>query len=89
MLEPAEPIEQAPSSAAIRLSLRGTIPPEQWNRLGTKLLPKLRGMGSELSLGLEASLLVRAEDIRAAEAEVRQVLRDLGLDGLVQIEKGG
>jgi plasmid stability protein len=46
-------------------------------------------MGSELSLGLEASLLVRAEDIRAAEAEVRQVLRDLGLDGLVQIEKGG
>lgn len=88
VLKPSELIEQGPSSETVRLSLRGTIPPEQWNRLGTKLLPKLRGMGSELSLGLDASLLVRAEDIRAAEAEVRQVLRDLGLDGLVQIERG-
>ncbi len=72
---------------AIRLSLRGKIPPEQWNKLGTKLLPKLRTAGQELSLGLDASLTVRAQDLQHVEAEIRQALRDLGLDGLVRIEK--
>ncbi len=71
----------------VRLSLRGQIPPEQWNRLGTKLLPKLRGASQELSIGLDASLTVRAQDLQHVEAELRQALRDLGLEGLVRIEK--
>jgi hypothetical protein len=87
LLTPSEPGDRVPASGVVRLSLKGSIPPEQWNRLGTKLLPKLRGMGKELALGLDASVLVRTEDIRAAEAELRQVLRDLGLDGLVRIER--
>ncbi len=80
---------QAPADQLVRLWLRGRIPPEQWNKLGTKLLPRLRAAGQELSLGLDASLDVRSQDLRHVEAELRQVLRDLGLEGLVRIEKSG
>lgn len=81
---PTEPIGEQ----AVRFYLRGNIPPEQWNRLGTKLLPKLRGADQNLTLGLDASLTVRAQDARHFETELRQALRDLGLEGLVRIEKG-
>jgi hypothetical protein len=70
----------------VRLSLHGTIPPERWNRLGTKLLPKLRISGQDLSLGLDASLTVKAGDLGHVENELRQALKDLGLEGLVRIE---
>ena len=88
-------LEPPPSSGSqasapdqlVRLSLTGSIPPEQWNKLGTKLLPKLRSSGQELSLSLDASLAVRSQDLRHVEAELRQILRDLGLEGLVRIEK--
>jgi hypothetical protein len=75
-----------PPDQLVRLSLRGSIPPEQWNKLGTKLLPKLRSSGQDLSLGRDASLTVRSQDVRYVESELRQALRDLGLEGLVRIE---
>ena len=85
---PPSPGSQAsPPDQLVRLSLRGSIPPEQWNKLGTKLLPKLRSSGQDLSLGLDASLTVRSQDLSHVEAELRQALRDLGLEGLVRIEK--
>jgi len=71
----------------IRLSLRGTIPPEQWNKLGTRLIPRLRSSGQELSLNLSATLAVAIKDLIHVEADLRQALRDLGLEGVVQIEK--
>jgi hypothetical protein len=71
----------------VRLSLRGAIPPEQWNKLGTRLIPKLRTSGQELSLNLDASLTVRSSELGRIEAELRQALQDLGLEGSVQIEK--
>jgi hypothetical protein len=86
---PVEPAPPPPPSApeTVRLTLRGTIPPEQWNKLGTKLIPKLRTAGLELSLGLEATLIVRFQDIVNIERELRQALRDLGLEGQVRIER--
>jgi hypothetical protein len=84
---PSPGTEQPAADQVVRLSLRGTIPPEQWNKLGTKLLPKLRTSGQDLSLGLDASLTVRSQDLHHIEAELRQTLRDLGLEGLVRIEK--
>ncbi len=56
----------------IRLSLRGTIPPEQWNKIGTRLIPRLRSSGYELSLILDASLTVHSQDVSQVEAELRQ-----------------
>jgi hypothetical protein len=80
---PVTPVTEQP----VHLFLRGAIPPELWNKLGTKLIPKLRTSGQGLSLTVEASLDVPAKDISHVESDLRQALRDLGLEGLVQIEK--
>jgi hypothetical protein len=84
-ISPRPPTE-APAEQMVRLWLRGTIPPEQWNRLGTKLLPKLRTSGQDLSLSLDASLTVKASDLGHVENELRQALKDLGLEGMIRIE---
>jgi hypothetical protein len=63
----------------------GTVPPEVWNRLGTKILPKLRS-GSELRIGLEFAVTVKAENAGALAAELRQILQELGLGEAVRIE---
>lgn len=65
--------------------ITGVIPPEVWNRLGTKLLPKLRS-GSEIQLNVDFTVTVDAQTASAFEAEVRQALQDLGLAGEVKIE---
>jgi hypothetical protein len=62
-----------------------TIPPEIWNRFGTKILPKLRA-GSELKIGLEFSVIVSADSATGLENELRQVLQELGLAGTVKVE---
>jgi hypothetical protein len=71
----------------VRLSLRGTFPPELWNKLGTKLIPKLRTSGQGLSLKVEASLEVSAKDLSHVETDLCQALLDLGLEGSLQIAK--
>jgi hypothetical protein len=86
VLQPPSPGSEAASpDQFISLSLRGSIPPEQWNKLGTRLLPKLRAAGHDIALGFNASLNVRTEDVRHVEADLRQALRDLGLEGLIQV----
>ena len=52
--EPGPTPSPEPDLAASTRTLRlvGTIPPEVWNRLGTKILPKLRS-GSDLKIGLD------------------------------------
>ena len=68
------------------LRLTGTVPPEVWNRLGTKLLPKLRA-GEELSVGIEFTVSVRSQFAQNMETELRQVLGDLELAGQVRVER--
>jgi hypothetical protein len=58
-----------------------------WNRFGTKVLPKLRS-GDELTVGVEFSLTVKSELAASLEAELRQLLDDLGLGGKMRIERG-
>jgi hypothetical protein len=67
----------------------GRIPPEQWNKLGTRLIPKLRTAGQDLALDLNASLTVPAQSATYLENDIRQALRDLGLEGLVRVDRGG
>lgn len=90
-LEPPRPapvgVTEAPTVQMVRMSLRGTVPPEQWNRLGTRLLPKLRTSGQDVSLSLDASFLVRFQDVSHLESELRQALQDLGMEGLIHIMK--
>ncbi len=67
------------------LRVYGAIPSEVWNRLGTKVLPKLKS-GTELKVGVD--FIVKVDDASAAELEsdLRQILEDLGLTGSVRTE---
>ncbi len=75
-----------PDNQKTTLRLTGTVPPEVWNRLGTKLLPKLRA-GEDLRVGLECTVHVRSQQAHNLEAELRQVLDDLDLGNRVHVER--
>jgi hypothetical protein len=66
------------------LAVRGTIPTEVWNRLGTKILPKLKS-GADLKLGLDFSVTVDAAQAQNLKAELEQILEEMGLAGQVSI----
>lgn len=65
--------------------LVGTIPPELWNRLGTKILPKLRS-GSDLRVGVDFAVTVSAASADSLASELQQILQELGLADTVRIE---
>jgi len=67
------------------IRLTGTVPPEVWNRLGTKILPKLRS-GSDLAISVGVSVRVRADIATGLETELRQILQELGLADSVRLE---
>jgi len=77
-----EPTSGAPTKT---LRLVGTVPPEVWNRLGTKILPKLRS-GSELTIGLDFTVTVKADTAGSLATELRQILQELGLAEVVRVE---
>ncbi len=91
--EPAFPPEtqesvtgSAPVHQTTTLRIFGAIPPEIWNRLGTKVLPKLRS-GRDLKVGVEFSVAVDASVAASLESDLRQALADLGISGQVRIER--
>jgi hypothetical protein len=82
---PELPLTAGPAPTTRVLRISGTVPPELWNRLGTKILPKLRA-GDGLRIGVEFTVTVSDPACRALEAELRQILDELGLSGRLQIE---
>jgi hypothetical protein len=86
--EPPRLIETKPTpvsgQATTTLRITGSIPPELWNRLGTKLIPKLRS-GDDLKVGVDFSVTVSAEVARNLELELRQAVQDLGLESKIAI----
>jgi hypothetical protein len=72
-----------PTTKTIRVA--GTIPPELWNRLGTKIIPKMKS-GSNLSVGINFSIDIDEATAKGVEADLRQILEDLGLRDKVRIE---
>ena len=77
--------EPVPGVQTKTMRLVGTVPPEVWNRLGTKILPKLRS-GADLKVGVEFSVTVNAASAGSLASELRQILQELGLADLVRIE---
>ena len=69
---PKPPIPPNPPQKAT-LRLKGTVPPEVWNRLGTRILPKLRS-GDDLSVGVEFSVSVDAGLSQGFQLELEQAL---------------
>lgn len=75
----------SPGAATGTLRLTGKVPPEVWNRLGTRVLPKLRS-GSDLKIEIALSVAVPREAADGLAGELRQVLQELGVGDSVKIE---
>ena len=84
--EPGPEPEPGAGDQMTTLRLVGTVPPEVWNRLGTKVLPKLRS-GDDLSVGIEFSVSVGSAFAKNMETELQQILNDLGLGDRVRVER--
>jgi hypothetical protein len=65
--------------------ISGQVPPEIWNRLGTKILPKLRS-GADLKVGINFSVTVDKNLAQGFETDLKQILQDLGLADKITIE---
>lgn len=75
--------EPGPSTRVLVVS--GEVPPELWNRLGTKLVPKLKG-GSDVCLRIGFRTTMAAAAATALSSELRQALQDLGLADTVRVD---
>jgi len=80
-----EPVPD-PGPASKVLHVSGQVPPETWNRLGTKLLPKLRS-GSDLKVHVDFRATVDGKMARSLADDVRQILSDPGLADDVGVDE--
>jgi hypothetical protein len=85
--EATETVDQPEALPATRLVVVGDIPAEVWNRLGTKVLPKLRS-GTDMRIEVRFAVTVGPEAAAGLEAELRQALQDLGLQDRVKVQRG-
>ncbi|MFQ5741027.1 MAG: DUF499 domain-containing protein [Acidobacteriota bacterium] len=85
--EPEPGPEPGPGGQTTTLRLVGSVPPEVWNRLGTKLLPKLRSGGAKLDVGVEFSVTLQTGLTPNLRAELRQLLDELGIGDRLRIEE--
>jgi len=76
-----------PEPRTITLRVHGDIPAETWNRVGTRLIPKLRaGSGGDLTVGVTCQLSTSGSGADALLTELRQILDDLRLTERVRID---
>ena len=75
-----------PGMQKVIVRLKGSLPPELWNRFGQKIVPKLRTAGN-LQARIEIAAEVAPEGVKALEAEVRQLLTDLELSDKIVVER--
>ena len=93
IVEPVEPEKEVPEkepgltapAAKRTLRISGSVPPEVWNRLGTRLIPKLK-LGQDLKLGVNATLIVDASMASSLKKDIEQALADLGLSDRVDVD---
>ena len=84
---PQIPVEVVPASAGRQqIRIVGAVPPEVWNRLGTKLIPKLKA-GINLKLGLSFTLEVEGGDALQFISDLKQAIEDLGLSDALKLER--
>jgi hypothetical protein len=77
--------EPKPGVQTRTLRLVGTVPPEIWNRLGTKIIPKLKS-GADLKIGVDFCVTVNVDSARILESDLQQILEDLGLTDKIRID---
>jgi hypothetical protein len=74
-----------PTAGKQQIRIVGAIPPEVWNRLGTRLIPKLKA-AINLKLGLSFTLEVDGAEAQQFVSDVKQAIEDLGLSDALKIE---
>jgi hypothetical protein len=77
--------EPKPGETTRSFRIYGFVPPEIWNRLGTKVIPKLRS-GSDVNIGVQFTVTVDAKTAKSFEAELKQIIEDLRLTDCISIE---
>src|SRR5258708_2156024 len=70
---PAEGPAVGPTAGKQQIRIVGAIPPEVWNRLGTKLIPKLKA-GTNLKLGLNFSLELDGAEAQQWIGDLKQAI---------------
>jgi len=81
--EPAPGPKAPPAAKTVTYQISGNIPPEIWNRFGTKLIPKLR-TGSDLQIGVTFIVSIDQPLAATFESDLQQLLQDLGLENEVK-----
>lgn len=85
--QPADTLPPLPPPAKTRtIRLSGNVPAELWNRLGTRVLPKLK-TGKDLKIGIEFTVTVETVNANELQAELKQILTDLGLQDSVKLNQ--
>ena len=81
-------VDPGPKTGTQKTTLRlaGTVPHEVWNRLGTKVLSKLRS-GDNLSVKIDISANVGSAFAEEIEADLKQILDDLELKDRIRVER--
>jgi hypothetical protein len=67
------------------LVVTGSIPPESWNKVGIRLIPKMRSVAAP-NLGVNFSLEVDAASSDRLLADLQQALADLALNDRLKIQ---
>jgi hypothetical protein len=76
----------SPMPTKTLLRVKGAVPPELWNRFGSKIIPKLRS-AEQLQALVDLTVEVDTSASAALEMEIQQILSDLDLGGKVVVEK--
>jgi hypothetical protein len=84
--EPPEGTEPRPEPGSRTIRVAGVVPPELWNRFGTKILPKLRS-GDKLSVGVDFRVTLKSNTAENIKSELNQIIEDLGLWDEIEIEE--
>ena len=81
------PVETEGAPSTVRLSLEGQIPSGAWNRVGLKLLPKLRAAANEdVNVRFRLEAATDGADAEVLAKDLRRDLEDLDLADQVRIE---
>ncbi len=81
-----EPLGEPPLPGAKRtFHISGEVPPEVWNRIGIKVIPKLRS-GSDLQINVSFTVAIDEQQVHDFQTELKQILTDLDLYARIKIE---
>jgi hypothetical protein len=85
VVEPQPITSLPPAAQSARLLVRGQIPPELWNRVGTKVLTKLKQL-EDLQVAIDLHATVDAARAAHLMRDLQESIADLGLENVIRIE---